>query len=182
MTRAPAPRLQQCQHLPGGTYALFSRIPPRRNTRQLGVRKGEVSQWLPQHRARRRITILAIKETGPDVGIGVPPAVENDPGNVAPGIETRVTEELHHLLSDLCLKLPIARCKELRPRDLALSFKGQSALRERNIECEQRRQIRIVRRPVVSNVHRCANIAGEAKSPAPCTGRVPESVEETPVI
>ena len=77
-----------------------------RDPGQVRVREGDPSKGGPsQNFPGRRLSLLAKEESRSRTEIGVTPAVEDDSGNVAAGIESRTREHLAELLPKLALLL-----------------------------------------------------------------------------
>ena len=131
------------------------------------MREHECAEWAAEHIAWRGLAIAAGVEAWAGRDVGVSPAIEDDAGDIALGVESARAEHLHHLLEDRGLVVAVRRAEEARAGDLALFRQWETVLVERDIEREDVGLVGVERRAVVADVHVGADVGGEAEPAAP---------------
>ena len=101
-SRKPIFDLNSIQQLAGGSLAFGYRGGMSGVAGEIGIGKGNASEGgAAQDLARRRLAVLAEEKSRLRTAIGVPPAVEDDAGDIALGVEARSGEHLGKLLARL---------------------------------------------------------------------------------
>src|SRR5580700_4194 len=101
--------------------------------------KSQFAQGSTQYIAGCRLAVDTVEKARSGGDVRVPPAIEDNACDVAAGIKAGSTEELHHLLADLCFVVPEARLEHSLTGDSALIRERVAAFVERNIEGQQER-------------------------------------------
>src|SRR5579863_1422086 len=81
-----------------------------------------------EHVSGGGLPILAEEESRRRTQIGVPPPVQNDSGDVAPGVKARAREHFAELLANLALVLPERRGKQFGSPRVSLLFGGLAGI------------------------------------------------------
>src|SRR5581483_8804032 len=93
--------------------------------RKIRIRKGNPPEWrAPQNLPWRRLAVRPEEESGLRTQIGVPPAIEDDRGNITARIKPGCRKHSRELLTDAPLVLPERGCQQLGASPHALLTRG----------------------------------------------------------
>ena len=133
-------------------------------------------------RGQPRAVLAAEIEAGLRRDVGVPPAVEDDARDVAPGIEAGATEQVIHVGADFALVVEIGLAEQQPAADAALGVDVQPRRVKGHVEGHYRRLVGVPGNGLPADLHRCADAADEAEAVVPAPGTDAETVQEAPVV
>src|SRR5947207_12123061 len=88
---------------------------------EIRIRKSDPTvRTIPQNIPRRRLAVHAEKESRLRIHVRVSPAIEDDPGDVSPRIESAGREHVGHLLAERSLVLREGSAEQLRASSASL--------------------------------------------------------------